>query len=107
MCFGNPNSTPVDPRGLPLDMSLARNPARVMRENPFGMGPDYDASPRLNQPIRRGDGLDFMRGPERADLGEMVDSDFPMRFDANGFDAMNANKGGSSIAQLLRLLGGV
>lgn len=56
---------------VPLDIDLARDPARIMRSNPFGMGFDYDASPRLNPPIRRGDWLDIFRPSERTDLDEM------------------------------------
>lgn len=53
------------------DVDLARDPVRIMRPNPFGMGPDYDASPRLNPPIRRGDWLDMFRPAERTDLDEV------------------------------------
>lgn len=53
------------------DIDLARDPVRIMRQNPFGMGPDYDASPRLNPPIRRGDWLDVFRPAERTNLDEM------------------------------------
>lgn len=54
--------SPVDPRmllqqlyqlvasGQPLDMSLAQQPGRMPVQNPFGMGPDYDAAPALNPP---------------------------------------------------------
>jgi hypothetical protein len=56
---------------VPIDIDLARDPARIMRPNPFGMGFDYDASPRLNPPNRRGDWLDIFRPEERSDLDEM------------------------------------
>lgn len=56
---------------IPSDIDLARNPVRIMRENPFGLGLDYDAAPRLNQPIHRGDWLDMFRGPERDNLDEL------------------------------------
>lgn len=71
---------------VPLDIDMARNPARVMRDNPFGFWGQYDDAPQLNQ-RRQPEMLDFMAGgSERLQkpMDELWTSIDPIRFDVDG-----------------------
>lgn len=70
---------------VPIDMDLARNPARIMRDNPFGFWTEYDDSPRLNGK-RAPQMLDFLAGGSdrlQRPMDEMQGSDYPFAFDTD------------------------
>ena len=92
MCFGADERKPDLP-GTPIDMSLARNPAQLMVENPFGMGPNYDMAPGVDPSGQ------VTRGFDKPRLGNP-------RFDARAHDAMGQS-GTGPIADLFRRMGGV